>query len=122
MDEKVRSVRPYTLDSDVESDVEQRINKHMKPLLNVLYSNGKYYIYQADTLLNEPGLSTELTKKSKADRYFVTDQIKSIAGKASLVVADSVVPQIEQALELDKYNHIRQLKPHRYNYSEEEED
>ena len=73
MDEKVRSVRPYSLDSDVDSDVEQRINRHMRPLLNVLYSKGQYHIYQADTLLNEPGLSAELSKKTKIDRYFVTN-------------------------------------------------
>jgi len=40
MDEKVRSVRPYSLDSDMESDMEQRIKKHMRPLLNVLYAKG----------------------------------------------------------------------------------
>lgn len=37
MDEKVRSVRPFAIDSDIDSEVEQRINKHMKPMLNVLY-------------------------------------------------------------------------------------
>lgn len=72
MDEKVRSVRPFAIDSDIDSDVEQRINKHMKPLLNVLYQKGKYYIYQADSLLNEPGLAADLSKKTKIDRYFVT--------------------------------------------------
>ena len=45
MDEKVRSVRPYTIDSDMDSEVEKNINKHMKPLLNVLYQKGKYYVY-----------------------------------------------------------------------------
>ena len=92
MDEKVRSVRPYSLDSDVESEVEQRINKHMRPLLNVLYAKGRYHVYQAASLMNEPGLSTNLTQKTKVDRYFVTNQIKSIAGKASTVVADSKIP------------------------------
>ena len=45
MDEKVRSVRPYSLDSDVDSDVEKSITKHMRPLLNVLYAKGKYHVY-----------------------------------------------------------------------------
>jgi len=45
MENKVRSVRPYSIDSDMDSDVEKRISKQMRPLLNVLYSKGKYHVY-----------------------------------------------------------------------------
>mmetsp|Transcript_16475 Transcript_16475/g.20878 ORF Transcript_16475/g.20878 Transcript_16475/m.20878 type:complete len:134 (+) Transcript_16475:69-470(+) len=122
MDEKVRSVRPYALDSDMDSDVEKRINKHMKPLLNILYSKGKYHVYQADSLLNEPGLSVDLSKKTKVDRYFVTSQIKSIAGKASIIAADAHVPQIEKALNLKENQHLKSLKPQEPGESEDDED
>ena len=115
-------MRPFAIDSDIDSEVEQRINKHMKPLLNVLYQKGQYYIYQADSLLNEPGLAADLSKKTKIDRYFVTSQIKSIAGKASIVVANSRIPQIEKALELHENKHLKALKPLTQGESEDEED
>ena len=122
MDEKVRSVRPYSIDSDMDSEVEQNISKHMRPLLNVLYAKGKYHVYQADSLVNEPGLTTELSKKTKADRYFVTNQIKSIAGKASVVVADGVVQELADALEEPENKHLKALKPYLPSESEDEDD
>ena len=93
----------------------------MRPLLNVLYAKGMYHIYQADTLLNEPGLSAELSKKTKIDRYFVTNQIKSIAGKASIVVADSKIPELEKALDEDENKHLKALKPFSPGDSDEED-
>ncbi len=44
--------------------------------------------------MNEPGLTTELSKKTKVDRYFVTNQIKNIVGKASIVVGDNKIPEL----------------------------
>ena len=40
-----------------DEDIKEKIMRHLKPLVNVIYSNGDYYIYQSDSLLNEPGLS-----------------------------------------------------------------
>lgn len=58
MEDAVRSVRPYKLDSDLDSDMKEEIKKRMEPLCYVIYNKGDYYVYQADTLLKEPGLSS----------------------------------------------------------------
>ncbi len=94
MDEIIRSMRPFSYDSSMAQSLMKSFGDHLKPLCNVLYHNGEYYVYQGQTLMNEPGLTTELSKKTKVDRYFVTNQIKSIVGKASIVVGDNKIPEL----------------------------
>ena len=43
-----------------------------------------------------------MAQKSQVDRYFVTNQIKSIAMKASIVVNNAVLPELESALKAQK--------------------
>lgn len=52
----------------------------------------------------------------------MTNQIKSIAGKASIVVWDSKVPQIERELEQDDNKHLKKLKAPPPLESDEEEE
>ena len=79
----------------------------MKPLVNVIYSKGQYYIYQADSLLKEPGLTADLAQKTQVDRYFVTSQIKSIAMKASLVVNNNKLLELEKAYKDNNIDHTK---------------
>lgn len=44
--------------------------------------------------MRQPGLTTDLGEKSKGDRFFVTNQIKNISMKASIVVRDAKVPEL----------------------------
>lgn len=92
--ENLQSVRPFSLDKKVDPEMKERILDHLKPICNVIYAKGEYYVYQADSLMKEPGLTAELSKKSQVDRYFVTSQIKSIAMKASVVVRDAKVHEL----------------------------
>jgi len=59
-EEILRSVRPFSLDNEHDADMKDKVMQHLKPLVNVIYSKGEYYIYQADSLLKEPGLTAEL--------------------------------------------------------------
>ena len=95
----LRSVRPFSLDKEMDEDMKEKIMQHLKPLVNVIYTKGHYYIYQAESLLKEPGLTADLAAKTSVDRYFVTSQIKSIAMKASLVVGHTRLIELEKAYE-----------------------
>lgn len=98
--DRVKSTRPFAMsDSYLRGlPIERAVRDHLQPLCNIVYSKGEYYVYQAESLLNEPGLTAQLTKKSKVDRYFVTNQIKSIASKASVVVNEFAEPSLVQAV------------------------
>ena len=89
---------------ELDEEVKEEVEKFLKPLCNVIYNKGEYYIYQAETLLKQPGLTSELSTKSKADRYFVTNCIKSIAMKASEVVHDATVCELEDAFKGKDYS------------------
>lgn len=103
-------------------DVKEKVLQHLKPLCNVIYTKGEYFIYQADSLMNEPGLSSELAQKTQVDRYFVTSQIKSIAMKASVVVKNAMLPDMLSAFKEAKIDHKKHLKKEQEEdyYSEEE--
>ena len=103
-------MRPFQLDDEMDEDIKEKITKHLKPLCNILYNKGSYYIYQADSLMNEPGLSCALNQKTQVDRYFVTSQIKSIALKASIVVKNAKIPELEQAFKDAKIDPKKHLK------------
>ena len=60
----LRSMRPFSLDNEMDQDVKDKLMAHLKPLVNVIYSKGEYYIYQADSLLKEPGLTADLASKT----------------------------------------------------------
>ena len=94
----------------------------MKPLVNIIYSKGSYYVYQADSLMKEPGLTVELHQKSKIDRYFVTQQIKSIAMKASIVVKSTKSKELDDAFKNCNMNPSKYVKTIDSQYSDEEED
>ena len=52
---------PFSLDKEWDEHMRDRVMEHLKPLCNVIYTKGEYYIYQADSLLREPGLSCQLS-------------------------------------------------------------
>ena len=42
----VRSVRPFSLVTEsMDEDMQERVKQHLKPLCNVIYSQGSYYVY-----------------------------------------------------------------------------
>ena len=98
----------------MDQDVKDKVMQHLKPLVNVIYTKGQYYIYQADSLLKEPGLTADLAAKTSVDRYFVTSQIKSIAMKASEVVNNTKLIELEKAYKeanMDCNKHKNEEKP-----------
>ena len=60
--------------------------------------------------MKEPGLTAELSSKTKVDRYFVTSQIKSIAMKASLVVNNMKLLELEKAFKEANIDHNKTNK------------
>lgn len=106
----MRSVLPFKLEEDLDSDMKEKIVKRMEPLCYILYLKGEYYVYQAESLLKEPGLSSNLGQKTQMDRYFVTNQIKSIAQKASVAAVHAKIPEIERALEDPEHQHLKRLR------------
>ena len=44
-DNILRSVRPFSLDNELDVDMKEKVMQHLKPLINVIYSKGQYYIY-----------------------------------------------------------------------------
>jgi len=60
--------------------------------------------------MKEPGLTAQLSDKSQVDRYFVTNQIKSIAMKASIIVNDAKVHELTQALKEANCDKLRKLQ------------
>jgi hypothetical protein len=60
--------------------------------------------------MKEPGLTAQLSDKSQVDRYFVTNQIKSIAMKASIVVNDAKVHELTQALKESNCEKLKKLQ------------
>lgn len=56
----LRSMRPFSIDKDMDQDVKDQLLAHLRPLVNIIYTKGQYYVYQADSLLKEPGLTADL--------------------------------------------------------------
>ena len=112
MEDMIRSMRPFNMNNEaMKASIRETLGDQIKPICNVLYRKGEYYIYQAETLMREPGLSIELNKKSKMDRYFVTNTIKRIVGKASLVVQNTKIPELLDALKEHKLDHLKKPEP-----------
>ena len=53
-------MRPFSIDKDMDQDVKDQLLAHLRPLVNIIYTKGQYYVYQADSLLKEPGLTADL--------------------------------------------------------------
>ena len=116
-------MRPFSIDKDMDQDVKDQLLVHLKPLVNIIYSKGLYYIYQADSLLKEPGLTADLAQKTQVDRYFVTSQIKSIAMKASLVVNHTKLLELDKMYKENNYQQGKKKKKKmRYNDSDDSMD
>ena len=60
--------------------------------------------------MKEPGLTAQLSDKSQVDRYFVTNQIKSIAMKASIIVNDAKVHELTAALKEANCEKLKKLQ------------
>lgn len=110
MNDRFQSVRPFSLGSEMDSALKERVMDHLKPLCNVIYFQGDYYIYQSESLLTEPGLTTQLNRQTQIDRFFVTNQIKSIANKASVVIKKARVPELIEAAAQISDDVIKKLK------------
>ncbi len=55
-------------------------------------------------------MTANLSDKSQVDRYFVTNQIKSIAMKASIIVNDAKVHELTQALKEANCEKLKKLQ------------
>ena len=44
-EDKLRAIRPYKLGDELDEEVKDEVEKFLKPLCNVIYSKGQYYIY-----------------------------------------------------------------------------
>lgn len=98
LNDSLQSVSPFTVCNEMDSCLKKRIKLHMKPMCNVILSKGDYYIYQAESLLREPGLSCKIKEHPKIDRFFVTKTLKRFAQKISVVVKYATIPELEKAL------------------------
>lgn len=82
----------------------------MLPLVNVICVAGDYYLYQPESILKTAGLTTDLSKKSAVDRFFVTSQIKTIASMASVVVKNALIPELKKLVDESKDEHIKLMR------------
>ena len=44
-EDKLRAIRPYKLGDEIDEEVKDEVEKFLKPLCNVIYNKGQYYIY-----------------------------------------------------------------------------